>query len=164
MLKDLFASHKKSIRVSVPTVDINSQKSATRLRTSHKDMRHAQSLDGAWNMEDMGGSLAVDIWETEDALVVHSTMAGVTPNDVHIGLSGDLLTIRGERHHQRSLSKKATPFYQECYWGSFSRSIILPVAVEESKVRAELAHGILEIVLPKKMQPKTETIIKVKST
>lgn len=95
------------------------------------------------------GQLCCDIYQTKDAIVIKSTMAGVDPKDLDISISNDLLTIRGSREFAENISEP--DFYcRECYWGSFSRSIVLPQQVDQTKARSTLKNGILTIVLPKK--------------
>lgn len=93
------------------------------------------------------GQLAVDVAQTADELIVVAAMAGTRPEAIELHLHNDLLTIRGERVSPISLSDEH--FYQECYWGKFSRSIILPVNVKAEAVQAQYSHGVLTIRLPK---------------
>lgn len=93
------------------------------------------------------GQLAVDVAQTDDELIVVAAMAGTPPESIQLHLHNDLLTIRGER--KSPLNESSEHFYQECYWGKFSRSIVLPVDVKAELVRAEYNNGILVITLPK---------------
>ncbi|MFH0840747.1 MAG: Hsp20/alpha crystallin family protein [bacterium] len=109
---------------------------------------------------DQEGQLAVDVYEAKDKFIVKSTIAGADPENLEVSLNKDVLTIRGKREESKELEEE-NYLYQECYWGKFSRTIILPATIEEDKVEATLEHGILTIVLPKSR--KTEEIkIKVK--
>jgi len=110
-----------------------------------------------WFTEDYEGQLSVDVYQTDDEIVIKSTIAGVDPEDLDIFLNDDLLTIRGKRT-QSSEEKGANYFYKECYWGGFSRSIILPVDVNPQEIDAELKSGILTIRLPKIERTKTVNI------
>ncbi len=101
-----------------------------------------------WFTEDYEGQLSVDVYQTKDNIIVKSTIAGVKPEDLEIYIHNDLLTIRGKREQEKE-EKDADYFYKECYWGGFSRSIILPVEVQSDKVEANFKNGILKIVLPK---------------
>lgn len=94
------------------------------------------------------GKLTIDVYEEGDSIIVKSTIAGVEPEHVDISIENDMLTIRGERK-QESSHKSRDYFFQECYWGSFSRSIILPVEVNIKKIDATIKNGLLTIVLPK---------------
>lgn len=93
------------------------------------------------------GQLAVDVLETDEELIILATMAGAVPAEVKIFLHDDLLTIKGKRIFP--VNKAAHFHYKECYWGRFSRSIVLPVDVRIDLVRAEYRFGLLTIVLPK---------------
>jgi HSP20 family protein len=107
-----------------------------------------QDENKQWFTEDFEGQLSVDVFQTKDTIIVESTIAGVKPDQLEIYLHNDLLTIRGKRDHEFEESDKDY-FYRECYWGGFSRSIILPVEVQADKVAATLKNGVLKIVLPK---------------
>lgn len=94
------------------------------------------------------GELSVDVLETDDAIVVKSTIAGVKPEDLQIQLTSDMLTIRGKRLCD-DVSKGARYYSRECYWGNFSRSVILPHHVHSDRAKATLRQGLLTIHLPK---------------
>ena len=94
------------------------------------------------------GELSVDIFETPAELIVQSTIAGVKLHDLELSLHNDLLTIRGRREHEAP--KGARQLYAECYWGPFSRSIILPAEVRGDEAAAILRSGVLTITLPKR--------------
>ncbi len=94
------------------------------------------------------GELAVDIFETPTELIVQSTIAGVKIADLELSLHNDLLTIRGQRRHE--MPAQARPLFAECYWGPFSRSIILPAEVRGDEATAALRSGVLTVNLPKK--------------
>jgi len=106
------------------------------------------------------GQLAIDVYQVKDAIIVKSTIAGVKPEDVDISINNDLLTIRGARKLAEQISEDDY-FYQECYWGGFSRSIILPVEVKADEVEATIENGVLTVVLPKAQIAK-QISIKVK--
>lgn len=101
-----------------------------------------------WFTEDYEGQLSVDVYQTKDNIIVKSTIAGVKPEDLEIYIHNDLLTIRGKREESKE-EEQADYFYKECYWGGFSRSIILPVEVQADKIEAVFKNGILKITLPK---------------
>jgi HSP20 family protein len=93
------------------------------------------------------GQLSVDVFRDKDALVVRSTVAGVRSEDLDISIHGDLLTIRGKRESTREVPDGQW-FYRECYWGAFSRSIILPYEVASDLAEASMKNGVLEIRVP----------------
>ena len=94
------------------------------------------------------GQLSIDVFQTPKAIVVKSTIAGVKPNDIDISINNDMLTIRGKREHEETV-EDCDYLYRECYWGSFSRSIILPVEVKPEKIQAILENGVLTVTIPK---------------
>jgi len=102
-------------------------------------------IDSADNWEENSeeGQLAVDVLQTNDEVIVVATMAGTKPEDINLHLHNDLVTIRGERRPPPPSA--AEYFYQECYWGNFSRTIVLPVDVRSESARAEYWQGVLVI-------------------
>ena len=95
------------------------------------------------------GELTVDIYDRGDSIVVQSTVAGVRPEDLDVSLTNDTITIRGKRDRQELIQEKDY-YYKELFWGSFSRSIILPEEIEDDAAEASFRHGLLTVVLPKK--------------
>ncbi len=120
--------------------------------------RNSQSVsdEDGWLLGE--GQLSCDVFQTPESIVVKSTMAGVDPKNLDIVISNDVLTIRGFREMEEEIDE-ADFYSRECYWGSFSRSIVLPQEVEQKKVKASLKNGILTIELPKKYKT---TSIKVR--
>lgn len=98
--------------------------------------------------DDYDGQLTVDVYQTDDDIVIQSTIAGVDQNDIDISITNDMVTIKGKR----SATEKIRPsdyYYQELFWGPFSRSIILPEDVDSSSAKASMRNGLLTIRLPK---------------
>ncbi|OQB44386.1 MAG: Spore protein SP21 [Parcubacteria group bacterium ADurb.Bin159] len=102
---------------------------------------------GEWMTEGSSGQLIVDIYEKEDNLIILSTIAGIKPEDIDITVEPDLIIIRGERKKQ--IPKDSICHIQECFWGKFSRTLVLPSPVKPDKVEADLKNGVLTIILPK---------------
>ncbi len=94
------------------------------------------------------GQLTIDVYQTENDIVIKSTIAGVKPEDLDVSINNDMVSIRGERKNDEQVPE-GNYYYQECYWGSFSRSVILPVDVLSEKSEASMKNGILTIRLPK---------------
>lgn len=105
------------------------------------------------------GQLAVDVAQFNDEIIVAAPMAGCRPENVELHLHNDVLTIRGER--KAPIDAQADFFYKECYWGKFSRTIVLPVEVKVEMARAEFKNGVLTIALPKNKIDGTIPIIVV---
>lgn len=97
---------------------------------------------------DQEGQLTIDVYQTDTEIVIKSTIAGVKPEDLDVQINNDMVTIKGERRHDEEV-REEDYYYQECYWGAFSRSIILPVDVAANKSEATMKNGILTIKLPK---------------
>ena len=103
------------------------------------------------------GQLAIDIYQTEKELVIQSAIAGIKLKDLDISIEKDKLSIKGKREKLLE-NGKINYFYQECYWGPFSREIILPVEVDPSKAEASFKEGILSIRMPKIEREKKKKI------
>lgn len=98
--------------------------------------------------EILEGQLALDVYQTDKQIIIKSTIAGVKPENLSITLHNDMLTIRGSRRLEEEVAEEDY-LYRECYWGDFSRSIILPSDVESKNIDASLENGILTIALTK---------------
>lgn len=110
-----------------------------------------------WLDEDFSGQLAVDVFQTDEHVVIQSAIAGVRPEDLDISVTNDMVTIKGVRRHEQEAEDDAYLF-RECYWGGFSRRIILPVDVRTDRVDATMKDGILTVRLPKVERPKSKSI------
>ncbi|HBV33668.1 TPA: heat-shock protein Hsp20 [Patescibacteria group bacterium] len=114
-------------------------------------------IEDEWLEEGYEGQLSVDVYQTDEAVVIKSTIAGVKPEDLDVTINNDLVTIRGERRQEDEV-RPDDYFYQECYWGGFSRSIILPVEVKAEAAEATLKNGVLTLILPKSEKGKTVAV------
>lgn len=103
------------------------------------------------------GQLTIDVYQTENDIVIKSTIAGVKPEDLDVSINNDMVTVKGERKNEEVV-ENGNYYYQECYWGSFSRAVLLPVDVIPEKADASLKNGILTIRLPKADTTKTKKI------
>lgn len=103
-------------------------------------------LDHDDNQEE--GQLAIDVFHDDERIVVKSTIAGTEPDDLKISLHNDLLIIKGRRENKEMVDED-NYLFKECYWGPFSRSIILPSEVDAKRVEAEIENGVLTITLYK---------------
>ena len=112
-------------------------------------------------LEETEGELAVDVFQTNGDIVVQSAIAGVKPEDLDISVENDVVTIRGGRKSE-FVEEKKNYFHQECYWGAFSRQIILPEEVDPNRVEASMQDGILTLRLPKLNRQKVRKV-KIKS-
>lgn len=100
------------------------------------------------NLGGQEGQLAIDVYQTEKEIIVQSTIAGVKPNDIDISIQIDGILIKGSRK-QPFENEEKNYFYQECYWGPFSRQVVLPNEIDLNRAIAEMKEGILTIKIPK---------------
>lgn len=119
----------------------------------------AQSpADEAWDEEEVvAGQLAVDVYETKEKLIVKGRVAGVNKSDLDVSISDNTLTVKGTLSAGNEDGVE-NYFLQECYWGEFSRSIVLPVPVKEEEIEAVLKDGVLTISFAKVKQDTVKKI------
>jgi HSP20 family protein len=126
-----------------------------------QDAQAAQPADDVadeWNEDEpVAGQLAVDVYETREKLVVKGRVAGVNKSDLDVSISDNTLTIKGTLSAGNEEDVE-NYFLQECYWGEFSRSLVLPVPVKEEEIEAVLKDGVLTISFAKMKQ---DTIKKI---
>ncbi len=124
------------------------------------------SLPAAPEQEEEAGELAVDVFQTPTHILIKAMIAGVKPEDLDVSITRDMVTIRGrrERHTEGGLSGQGGNdfFFQELYWGAFTRTIVLPQEIEIEEAEATEKHGLLTIKLPK-LDKGRQAKLKVKS-
>lgn len=108
-------------------------------------------------LNDFEGQLNIDMYQTKDNVIIKSTIAGVRPEDIDITVANDMVTIKGSRRKEEDVVQDDY-FYQECYWGSFSRSVIIPVDIDSEEIEADLKDGILTVIIPKAAKAKTKKV------
>ena len=106
------------------------------------------------------GQLSVDVYQTSEEIIIRAIVAGVKPDELDVSITRDMVTIRGHREEAREANHEDY-FYQELYWGGFSRTILLPQEIEVEESQAIEKHGVLTIRLPKIDRAK-QTKLKVK--
>lgn len=94
------------------------------------------------------GQLALDVYQTEKEIVIVAPIAGVRLADIKVAVTEDVLTIQGDRTFEFQIPEEDW-FTQECFWGSFSRSVVLPKNVDASKISASFKDSVLKITIPK---------------
>lgn len=114
-------------------------------------------LHEEWIQEETEGQLSIDVFQDEHNVYVVAPVAGVKPGDIDVTITDEVLTIRGERRPGHEIPGEQH-FSQECYWGPFSRSYVLPIAVESESSKATLRDGLLKIEIPKDAKVKTKII------
>ncbi len=117
----------------------------------------AEEDDWTGESNDFPGQLAVDVYETAEKLIVKARTAGINRQDLDVSISDNILTISGTLNSNEDVG--VTNWHiQECYWGEFSRTIALPVAIREDGVEAVLKDGILTISFDKIKQEQAKKI------
>lgn len=123
--------------------------------------------DESWNDSEESpatpqeGELPVDMYQTNDAIIIKALVAGVSPNDLDISITRDMVTIRGMREEYQETNDD-NYYHRELFWGSFSRTLLLPEEVVIDEADAQEKHGLLEIRLPK-LDKHRSTQLKVKT-
>jgi HSP20 family protein len=111
--------------------------------------RNVEPESTSWIEEEPeDGELTVDVYQTSSEIVIKTMVAGVRPEDLDITITRDMVTIKGKRETEKTVSDDDY-FHQELYWGTFSRTIMLPAEVEVEEADAVEKHGLLIIRLPK---------------
>lgn len=138
------------------------RKSETKVVPDEKDgtLPYVKSLGSEAELIQQEGQLSVDVFQTASEIVIVAPVAGVTLDDLSITITDEVLTIKGQRNFQFHVSG-SDYFTQECFWGNFSRSVILPEAVDASKVTASFRNGILTVRVPKVEKIRTR-MVKIK--
>lgn len=132
---------------------MNRDKGLTQIFSKDNNFDQVQSKEP----QDYEGQLAIDVYQTPEAIIVEAPLAGVKPEDLNISITDDILTVEGQRKREFNLRDEEF-LVQECYWGSFSRSYILPVPVDPDRARASIKNGILRVILSKQEKSKTRNI------
>jgi HSP20 family protein len=117
----------------------------------------AEENEEAWSEGEPEGKLTVDVYQTPTEIVVESAIAGVAPSDIDVNATADSVTIRGSRKRATAVNDEDY-LYQECYWGKFARSIILPQEVDPDGAEVMFKNGILTVRLPKANKKKTKKL------
>lgn len=126
-----------------------------------KEKKEEISISRKDNLPEKEGELVIDMYQKGEELVIEAPLGGVDINDIEISLQGDILSIEGERKKEEDPEREY--FIQECYWGKFSRKVVLPFEVDFDEARAEFKNGILRIFLPKIQKGPKKKVLKLKS-
>jgi HSP20 family protein len=108
------------------------------------------------------GQLSVDVYESPEELTIIAPIAGVKLSDINISLTEDILTVSGKRKLDYQVST-GDYLIQECFWGEFSRSIVLPDNIDQSRISASFKDGILKISIPKTPGNNRTKLIRIKN-
>ena len=131
----------------------NENESGERMEVRTIETSQAEAIEVEMNAErdhetDIG-QIAVDILDLSDAIVIVAPVAGVDPSEVDIGLSRNILTISGNRRENPIYMEVRRMLVEECFYGAFSRSIILPENLAFDKISASVEHNVITILIPK---------------
>ncbi len=110
--------------------------------------------------EEEEGQLTVDVYQTASEIVIKSMVAGVKPEDLDISITRDMVTIKGKRETEKFVGEEDY-YHRELYWGSFSRTVMLPAEVDVEEAEAIEKHGLLILRLPK-VDKNRQTRLRVK--
>ena len=138
-----------------------------KLTGTHKENEEEQNIDAGKSFmeeveqENEEGQLTIDVYQSPSEIVIQAIVAGVKPEDLDISITQDMVTLRGKREDGRRIERENF-FYQELYWGSFTRSILLPQEVDPDDAEATLKNGLLTIKLPKLDRERVQKV-KIKS-
>jgi len=122
-------------------------------KTNSEDIKNTNP----WPSSEEEGELAVDLSESKDELILQAVIGGVVINDLDISITNDMITIRGQRDRENK-DKIEKVYYNECFWGMFSRSLVLPYEINADKAKATIKNGMLTIHLPKLVKTKRKTL------
>lgn len=136
-------------------VNLKSSDVAKRAKTTHLKIETEEEP-----ITEEEGELTVDIYDAGGSIVIQATVAGVKPENLDISITSDSVTIRGKREREEKVSE-SNYYYNELFWGNFSRSVILPEEIDENEAEATLKYGLLTIRLPKKRHKVQKLKVKV---
>ncbi|HRY62228.1 MAG TPA: Hsp20/alpha crystallin family protein [Candidatus Paceibacterota bacterium] len=148
----------------------NSKSSFFERLTGSTDARNKIEIDDSLDLQEEvsaitkqedDAELAIDMYQTPTEIIVRTMVAGVKPEDLQVSIGRDIITIKGARSSHHEVSEKDF-FAKELYWGSFTRTIMLPSEVDADNAEAVEKHGLLTIKLPKIEKDKTKSL-KIKS-
>ncbi len=106
------------------------------------------------------GELSVDVFQNQNEIVIKTMVAGVKPEDLDVAISRDMVTVKGKRENERTVADDDY-FHRELYWGTFSRTVVLPQEIDVDAAEAIEKHGLLIIKLPK-LDKNRQTRLKVR--
>jgi len=151
-------AEKKKRKLTPPPVKASVDKKATESKKEEPEkipVSLPKKESAGWLKAE--GQLAVDVYQTNSEFCVQAPIAGVELEDLEVSVENEMLLIKGERKEPVG-DKEKNYFYQECYWGPFSRQVILPDDVDVSRIRASLNGGILSVKIPRVKRVKRKRV------
>ncbi len=140
-----------------PEAEVELARANSGVLSSAKPRVKTKRDDADWANGEPEGQLTVDVYQTPTDIVVESAIAGVRPDDLDITVTSDSISIRGTRAREKNV-RDEDYLYQECYWGKFARSLILPQEVDPESAEVTFKNGILTVTLPKANKKKTRKL------
>jgi len=146
----------KNKKKTLETLKTKEKEEETKKPSSVKDSEDKPVDKKKWFEPE--GQLIVDVYQMNGELVIQSAIAGIRPENLDISIERDMILIKGNRNKPEETSG-GNYFFKECYWGPFSRQIILPVETDNSRAKATMKEGILTIRIPKIERKKRNKIV-----
>lgn len=143
------------------TITLKKQPSSFEEEGSEKDDIRGSIFAEPGVTETTEGELTVDVYQTNDTIVIQAMVAGVASDDLSVSVTREMVTIRGKREAPKGIPAE-NYFFQELYWGAFSRTILLPAEIEPEETEATEKHGLLTVKLSKIDKGRTQNV-KIKS-
>lgn len=157
--EDLDFVPEEEMEEEVPIKHVGKKSDTPAISKNRQRVAHMEDEEEEVDIEE--GELSVDVYQTANEIIIEAMVAGVKPEDLHLSITRDMVTIKGRRDGNTQVTHDDY-FYKELYWGSFTRTILLPHEVEIEEAEAVEKHGLLIIRLPK-VDKARQTKLKVKS-
>lgn len=103
-------------------------------------------------------TMPLDVYETEDAVVIRASVPGFKPEDIDVTVTGDVLTIKGQYKPEDESKNRRNYIHRERRYGSFVRQLTLPTAIDANRVSATFENGVLELEMPKRAEVKPKSV------
>lgn len=130
------------------TGSVNIEDDADKFAELEEEKKDNGQIDALYEDDAKDGELAVDVYDDGDKIIVKTMVAGVKPEDLEVSITRDTITVRGTRQETTETIKE-NYHHKELYWGSFSRTVMLPAEIDIEESEAVEKHGLLILTLPK---------------
>jgi HSP20 family protein len=141
--------------------DYNTEESTNLGISSNNSVADSNAEDDWLEEEGSEGQLTVDVYQDPNNIIIKALVAGVKPENLDVSITRDMVTIKGNREGVHEVTED-NYFYKELYWGSFSRTILLPQEIEVDESTASEKHGLLTLIMPK-INKEKQTKLKIKT-
>lgn len=140
-------------------IEVTQGKSDVSVSKRESEEENVNEISRKKNWFEKEGQLVVDVYQTEDKIIIQAPLAGVESEDIDIAVENDMIIIRGKRFEPETVDGERKYFNQECFWGDFSRRLILPQEADLNRAEASLQSGILTIKIPIVEETKKKKIV-----